>query len=403
MAEGVVHRLEVVEIEEEDGHLLPSAGERMLEPIVEQGSVGEAGQRVVQCAVVERGLEGATLMQRRAKVTHDAAETPDDEQEEQYAAPGDGRDVDRPAGGTLKDEHRRRHERCRRQERQAPAREARLPDLDRLRHATHGRVQRRGAPQDRGHQPPGFDDVPGLVRSLEDHDRVREVGHEQGQQREHEQVERRDTTTRDQEDAHEDAQQEDVKCGIGQRGRDLGDRGERVGDQRLHEEGPADQRDADGDDERVDDPSPVPARDPPADEVQDRERDEGQATEVEGVRDRWERLLAELRQDDPRPIAGGTQGEADREDDPRPHLRRSVAQDAHQDHERGQHAGKLVDDFLRLRGQAGPEVRREVHRTCQQVGDGQPVVAVQHLGPEAREHGHLRFAAESPGCVHGSG
>ena len=63
MAEGVVHGLEVVEIEQVDRHHLaaPDAGERVLEPLVQQHAVGQVGQRVVQRHVHDLGLRAALL------------------------------------------------------------------------------------------------------------------------------------------------------------------------------------------------------------------------------------------------------------------------------------------------------------------------------------------------------
>ena len=64
MAPGVVDLLEVVEVEEHDGQLGPRAAgslERDPEPIEEQGTIGEAGQLVVERQVGEFGLRALTL------------------------------------------------------------------------------------------------------------------------------------------------------------------------------------------------------------------------------------------------------------------------------------------------------------------------------------------------------
>ena len=104
---GVVDALEVVEVEEQGRHLLPAAREGVLQPIPEQDAVGEAGQRVVEGAPLELGLERLALVQRVAQVAHDPAETRDDEQEQQHRSTGHDHDVDRSAGEHLDDEHRR--------------------------------------------------------------------------------------------------------------------------------------------------------------------------------------------------------------------------------------------------------------------------------------------------------
>ena len=63
MAERVVHGLEVVEVEQVHRHDLAAldAGQRMLEPLVEQHAVGQVGQRVVQRHVHDLGLGAAAF------------------------------------------------------------------------------------------------------------------------------------------------------------------------------------------------------------------------------------------------------------------------------------------------------------------------------------------------------
>ena len=63
MPESVVDRLEVVEVEQVHGHHIaaPHAGECVLEPLVEQHTVGQIGQRIVQRHVHDLGL-GAALV-----------------------------------------------------------------------------------------------------------------------------------------------------------------------------------------------------------------------------------------------------------------------------------------------------------------------------------------------------
>src|SRR6266511_1594003 len=59
VAEAVVDHLEVVQIDEEQADSLPSLPERVLQPVLEQGPVRQAGQRVV-----ERLLGQPLLVQR---------------------------------------------------------------------------------------------------------------------------------------------------------------------------------------------------------------------------------------------------------------------------------------------------------------------------------------------------
>ena len=76
MAARVVDELEVVEVEEEHGDRLVVARlarERVLDAVVEERTVGELGERVVEGAVAELLLEGAPVV-HVARGEHDAAE-----------------------------------------------------------------------------------------------------------------------------------------------------------------------------------------------------------------------------------------------------------------------------------------------------------------------------------------
>ena len=64
VAEGVVHALEVVEVDQQDGAdaaVARDARVGLVEPVLEERPVGQAGQGVVQGAVRELGREGALL------------------------------------------------------------------------------------------------------------------------------------------------------------------------------------------------------------------------------------------------------------------------------------------------------------------------------------------------------
>ena len=76
VAEAVVDRLEVVEVEEDDGDagaLARGAGEGVLDPVGEQRAVGQAGHGVVERLVRQLLLERRALA-RVAAVEHDAAD-----------------------------------------------------------------------------------------------------------------------------------------------------------------------------------------------------------------------------------------------------------------------------------------------------------------------------------------
>ena len=67
VAEGVVDRLESVEVAEAQGHRPARPGRRgqgVLHPVVEERPVGQAGELVVEGQVAEVGLEGVTLAVR---------------------------------------------------------------------------------------------------------------------------------------------------------------------------------------------------------------------------------------------------------------------------------------------------------------------------------------------------
>ena len=73
VAVAVVHELEVVEVDEEDGDRLlaaPGARDRLLEVLLEEEAVGQVGERVVIGEVGEPGLRGGQLVGGAAAVGH---------------------------------------------------------------------------------------------------------------------------------------------------------------------------------------------------------------------------------------------------------------------------------------------------------------------------------------------
>ena len=72
VAEAVVDRLEVVEVDEEHGEVAVRAGdprERVLDPIAEEALVGQVGERVVERLVRELILEAVAAPSRRGSTT----------------------------------------------------------------------------------------------------------------------------------------------------------------------------------------------------------------------------------------------------------------------------------------------------------------------------------------------
>ncbi len=133
---------------------------------------------------------------------------------------------------------------------------------------------------------------PVVVAVLQGEHGVREVGQQKRDESDEDELEGRDASTGGEEEPDEHAEEEDVEHRISQRHADLEHRGHRVGHQRRHEEGPAQQPRTDRDHERVDHPGTVAAGDPPAHESDDRQRREPDAGEVQDVGNRWERLEA---------------------------------------------------------------------------------------------------------------
>jgi hypothetical protein len=87
VAEAVVDRLEVVQVDEEDGGVAEVAAvEGVLDPLAEQAAVGQPGQRVVE------GLEGQLLLEGLALLQVAGVEDDAGRVEVAGAAAGDGLD-----------------------------------------------------------------------------------------------------------------------------------------------------------------------------------------------------------------------------------------------------------------------------------------------------------------------
>ena len=273
----------------------------------------------MQRAALELLLEALPLAEGGAQVGDDAGQAGDDEEEQHDGHRGDDRHVDLVAGHPFDDEHRRCHQGGDRQQHEPPGRQPDLGHLDRLRDAGHGRIECGGSPQHGTDEPAGVDDVPGHVRPVERHDRVREVRGQVRRQRTDDQPQRQLAMPGSQHDANEDAEQQDVEHRVGQCDRDLADGRVRIVDDRRHQERPAHQADPDRDDQRVEHAGPVPIRDSAADHPHHRGHGQGHPAEIEGIRDRWERLDAvDPVEHDPGPVSDGHGREAGGEEQPRP-------------------------------------------------------------------------------------
>ena len=336
--------------------------------------------------VLELLLEALPLAKRRAQIGDDAGQAGDDEQEQHDAAGRDDRHVDLAAGHPLDDEHRRRHQRGDRQQRDAPARQPDLGHLDRLRDTGHRGVERRRPPQDGTDQPPGVNNVPRRVAVAQRNQRIREVRGEERRQRADDERERHLAAAGGQEDADEDAEQQDVEHRIGERHRDLGSGRTRIIDDRRHQECPAHEADPDRHDERVEHTSPIAAGNAATNHPHHRGRDQAHAAEIEGVRDRWEWLDAvHPIEHDPRPVADGGEREAGGEEQPRPAVVRPMDRDAGEHGDGRQHLGHLVRDVLELAAREqevaghehGPEHEAEQRQSSRPAPKGRPPVPVR--------------------------
>ena len=194
------------------------------------------------------------------------------------AARGDDRHIDRLTVDPLVDQHGRTHQGGADQQQQAEGREligARA--LHRVGDAQHGRVQGGGPPQHGANHPAHIDDVAGLVAAGQRHDRVREVGSQEGDERADQQPQRHRLGTGLEHQPHQHAEQRDVEQRVGQRHRDLAEGLGCVGDDRRHHEDPAQHADAHRHDQGVEQAGPITPGDAALRQPQHGQRDHAHA------------------------------------------------------------------------------------------------------------------------------
>ncbi len=105
VAEAVVDGREPVEVEEQHLHGIAAALlEGGLDRVREGAPVGQAGQVVVVCPVLQLHLERLPLGEDALQLPHQDGHPAHDEQEQQRRRAGDGEDVLRPAGPQLVDQ-----------------------------------------------------------------------------------------------------------------------------------------------------------------------------------------------------------------------------------------------------------------------------------------------------------
>ena len=178
MTERVVDRLEIVEIEEDEGGGLRCLCDRLGEADLEEQTVGELGQRIVMGLVREVALEVSALRERDRQLIDGRRETGQDQAEEDRP-PDHQADHDAVAPLDLpQDEDGRSDQRGRSQEGEAGSAQA-----PRVRSDTGDRildrwVERRDPDQQDSDDPPCIDPLRLEIRPLEDDDRVDDVGDE---------------------------------------------------------------------------------------------------------------------------------------------------------------------------------------------------------------------------------
>ena len=171
------------------------------------------------------------------------------------------------------------------------------------------------------------------------------AGHGQHQEREG-----RHATAGRQQQPCQHAEHHDVEHRIGQAD-GLLDAGLRTrGGTGLDDRDPCQQRHAGGQDERIQQPGTIAAGVALVVERQQTQHDDGLAAEVEDVRERGERALAEAIEDGPGPVADRDQPQPDAKRQPGHRTRRSVEQHAADDEPGPDEAPPVVCQVLEVRG-----------------------------------------------------
>ena len=178
------------------------------------------------------------------------------------AAPGPGRDEG--GGGQRGGCHHR----------QAPV-GRRRSRLDPLPVPAHGGVQRCGAEQHVGREPPDIDEAAGLIRAGQQLGEVDDVGDQVHHERGHQQAEGDHPRARGEEQADQERDQQQVTERVPDRGQLLGQRQGGVAGVGGHQEGPREDGGGDRDECRVDESRSVPPRHLPPQREEQRGAEQG--------------------------------------------------------------------------------------------------------------------------------
>ncbi len=338
----VVHGLEVIEVEEErgDGPRLAPRVERLLGLVDETTPVRQARERVVEGLVLELGLERAPLLHVVVEHPHDAGHA-DQHEERQHRGPQcDDREA-AVGAGTERDEERP-GDHGRRQADEADRAEPRDGDRVWIAQVDHRGMRRGGPEQDVGDEVDAVEPAARDVCLVEVLDRVDLVRHEQRHEAEQQQPERRCAGAWGREQAHRDADEQQVVDRVGEADHER--QGVEVGrgHQRLDEERPGQDRDGRRQDGRVEHAAAVAIAEPSPDEQEQADRDERVAGEVQDVGQRGERRLADGLVVVPQDVAGHEQGLPGGHQVPGETSLRTMDGHAHEGH----HDGRAADDVV---------------------------------------------------------
>jgi hypothetical protein len=156
--------------------------------------------------------------------------------------------------------------------------------------------------------------VAGGIAVGQGQDGVRVVGGQEEDEGADDQPQRSRLRAGHQDEAHQHAQQQDVEGGVGERHGDLAEGLRFVGDDRRHQEDPAQHGDPHRHDQGVEQAGPITPGDPSARQPQHGHYHHAHAAEVEDVGHAGEGLDPEHPiQQHPRPVADGGEAEAGRQ------------------------------------------------------------------------------------------
>ncbi len=324
--------------------------------LVALGRADERGAGAAQHALTRRG---ALLL------TDQAGHAGHHEDEEDDRGEDDDDEVDVAAADLAHDLDGRRDERREGQQREADRRQARGVPGGRLAELAHRRVQCRGAPEEVEADPADVEQDLAVVGAVERHDAVDEVRDEQRDDARRHEAEGRAAPAAVDRETDGRREEQDVARRVGDRD-ELRDRVHRaVVDVRRDERHPRDEREAQGHDQRVDEPGAVALRVAAAHERQQADHERRVDEDVHRVADRRERHLAA---EDAGvrvgvEVAEPEQREAQREEQPGATRGGPVAADAGQDrHDRRQ--PQHVHDRAAALERRHPDVQRAQQRAA---------------------------------------